>query len=78
MQQPEIHSRALGGGGSGFFYMIPSNRSISNMTAITINVWSASPVGLPIRRPPKKPSSHRMSKITRIVSSIFYSFAVFL
>ena len=53
-------------------YMIPKSLKIMRMTAITISVWIQPPVcgklGLMFR--PKKPSSHRIIKITMIVYNI--------
>ena len=53
-------------------YAIPNNLKITRMTTITIRIWIQPPVlgKLGMTFPPKKPSSHRMIRITIIVYNI--------
>jgi hypothetical protein len=53
-------------------YTIPNTLKIMRMTAITIRVWIQLPVfgKLGLMFPPKKPSSHRITRITMIVHNM--------
>jgi hypothetical protein len=52
-----------------WIYMIPIRFRIKRMTAITIRVWIQLPVfgKLGLMFAPKKPSSHRITRITMMV-----------
>jgi hypothetical protein len=53
-------------------YMIPRRCRTMRMTATTIRTWIQLPVRgkLELSLPPKKPSSHRMNRITMIVHNM--------
>jgi hypothetical protein len=53
-------------------YMTPRKCKIMRIMAMTISVWIQPPVWgiLGLMRRPKKPSSHRITRITMIVPSI--------
>jgi hypothetical protein len=53
-------------------YAIPNSLKIMRMTAITIRIWIQPPVRgkLGLMFPPKKPSSHRITRITIIVHNM--------
>jgi hypothetical protein len=54
--------------------MIPNSFKMMRMTAITIKAWIQLPVlgKLGLMFPPKKPSSHRITRITMIVHNILF------
>jgi hypothetical protein len=53
-------------------YAIPRRRNMTSMTTMTIRTWIQLPVfgKLGLMFPPKKPSNHRISRITMIVHNM--------